>query len=242
MLKLATFILIFLIAQAGVAGPPFLTDDPEPVEFNHYEAYLFSTCDHTGSSTFMQLPAGEFNWGAVENIQLHVAVSGAYLLPIGAYGIGDMELGLKYRFIQEGNRRPQIGVFPLLEFPTGDSQRGLGNGRLWARLPLWIQKSYGPWTTYGGLGYQINRAPGMKDSFFAGWLVQRRINKRLTLGGETYYQSPQSAGARRTLFVDAGGYCNFRPNLSLLFMAGHTIAGERHAVGYIGLYYTFKRG
>jgi hypothetical protein len=25
------------------AGPPFLTDDPEPVPFRHYEAYVFGT-------------------------------------------------------------------------------------------------------------------------------------------------------------------------------------------------------
>src|SRR5271157_5049838 len=75
----------------------------------------------------------------------------------------------KYRFIQETAKCPQIGVFPLLEVPTGNSRLGLGNGQLWARLPLWIQKSYGPWTTYGGVGYQINHAPAMKDSLFAGW-------------------------------------------------------------------------
>jgi len=48
--------------------------------------------------------------------------------------------------------------------------------------------------------------------------------------------------ARGSTFIDAGGYYNFRPSLSLLFMAGHTVAGERHTVGYIGLYYTWKRG
>jgi hypothetical protein len=231
---------VVVVVPRALAGPPFQTDDPEPVEFHHYEAYAFTTFDHARGSTFSQVPAGEFNWGAVPNLQIHIIIPGVYSSADRAYGIGDTELGIKYRFVQESNKRPQIGVFPLLELPTGSSRRGLGNGQIWARLPVWAQKSFGAWTTYGGIGYQINHAPGMKDSFFAGWLLQRQIGKRLTLGGETYHQQSQAVDARQTTFVDGGGYYNFCSNLSLLFMAGHTVAGERHTVGYIGLYYTWK--
>jgi hypothetical protein len=187
------------------------------------------------------MPAVEFNIGAAPNLQLHMVLPGAYVNPGGAYGIGDVEVGAKYRFVQESQNRPEVGIFPSLELPTGNSRLGLGNGRLWARLPLWVQKSYGPWTTYGGAGYQINHAPGMKDSLFAGWLVQRQISKRLVLGTEIYHQEAQTIVARQTTFVDSGGYYNFRENLSLLFMLGHTVSGERHAVGYLGLYYTWGR-
>ena len=235
----ALFILTLLVGQKAMAGPPFQTDDPEPVEFHHYEAYVFTIVDHARNSTFAQLPAAEFNWGAVPNLQVHLIIPGAYLSPDGFYGIGDMEIGIKYRFIQENANRPQVGVFPLLELPTGSRQLGLGNGQLWARLPAWAQKTFGPWTTYGGAGYQINHAPGMKDSLFAGWLLQRQISKQFTLGAEAYYQASQMVGSRETTFVDAGGYYNFRKDFSLLFMAGHTVAGERHTVGYLGLYYTW---
>ncbi len=127
----------------------------------------------------------------------------------------------------------------MIELPSGNSSLGLGNGRLWARLPLWVQKTYGPWTTYGGGGYQINHAPGMQDSFFTGWLLQRQITRKLVLGTECYYQQGQLEGSVHQTYIDAGGYYNFRENLSLLFMAGHTVSGERHTVGYIGLYYTW---
>jgi hypothetical protein len=227
-----------LVSQAH-AGPPFQTDDPVPVDLRHYEAYLFGTFDHSGGSTSAQLPAFEFNVGAAPNLQLHIVVPIAYVNPDGAYGVGDVELGAKYRFVQETKTRPQIGVFPFLELPTGDSNRGLGNGQTWARLPVWLQKSAGPWTTYGGVGYQINHAPGMKDSVFGGWLVQRDLNKRITLGSEIYSQQAQAVGTRETTYWDGGGYLNFSKGLSLLFMGGHTIAGDRHTIGYLGLYYTW---
>lgn len=239
------FACILLLSFAWIptaqAGPPFLTDDPEPVPWRHYEAYVFGTVDRGSGMTISGMPAVEFNIGAAPNLQLHMIVPGTYISPEGAYGVGDVELGAKYRFVQEGKYRPEVGVFPLLELPTGNSRLGLGNGQVWARLPLWVQKSYGKWTTYGGAGYQINRAPGMKDSFFAGWLVQRTISKELVLGTEVYHQGAQSIGTGQSTSVDAGGYYNFRENLSLLFMLGHTVSGERHTVGYLGLYYTWGR-
>jgi hypothetical protein len=235
------FLLLGLGSATAVAGPPFLTDDPEPVAYGHYEAYSFGSFSRSRGSTVSSLPAFEFNIGSAPNLQLHVIVPGSYVRPGGAYAVGDVEAGLKYRFVQEGKYRPQIGVFPLLELPTGTARSGLGNGRLWARLPIWTQKSYGPWTTYGGGGYQINRAPGMKNSVFAGWLVQRHLNKKLTIGSETYFQQAQAVNVRQTTFIDGGGYYNFRDNFSLLFMLGHTVAGERSTVGYLGLYWTWGR-
>ena len=29
--------------ELAQAGPPFMTDDPEPVDYQHYEFYTFST-------------------------------------------------------------------------------------------------------------------------------------------------------------------------------------------------------
>jgi hypothetical protein len=236
---LLLFLCAFSFSSAAHAGPPFLTDDPQPLEFRHYEAYVFGTTDHTSGSTFAAVPAFEFNAGAAPNLHLHLVVPLAYLNPDGSYGVGDVELGAKYRFVQETKKRPMIGIFPMLELPTGNSSRGLGNGQVWAKLPLWLQKSFGPWTTYGGGGYQINHAPGMKDSAFAGWLVQRDLNKHITLGTEIFSQQAQQLGARGTTVLDAGGYWNLPKRLSVLFMGGHTVAGERHTIGYLGLYYTW---
>jgi hypothetical protein len=223
------------------AGPPFFTDDPEPVPRRHYEAYLFGTVDRVPGTSSWALPAFEFNIGAAPNLQIHLIVPGAYVTPGDHYGLGDLEFGAKYRFVRESRRFPEIGTFPQIELPTGNSKLGLGNGQLWARLPVWIQKTHGPWITYGGGGYQINHAPGMKDSLFAGWLVQRQVAKKLVLGAELYYQQAQSVGALEQTNLDAGGYYSFRGNLSLLFMMGHSVHGERHTVGYWGLYYTWGR-
>ena len=237
--RVSLFLLLFIAGDIAFAGPPFRTDDPEPVPWHHYEAYLFATVDRAFGTNSWALPAFEFNIGAAPNLQIHLIIPGAYLTPQNNFSIGDIEFGAKYRFLKESKKCPEVGVFPLIELPTGNSKLGLGNGQVWARLPVWLQKTHGPWTTYGGGGYQINQAPGMKDSAFAGWLVQRQLNKRLAISTEFYYQQAQSVGGREQSGLDIGGSCNLRENLSLLFMMGRSAHGEQHTVGYFGLYYTW---
>jgi len=244
-----TIILGIVSACEGVAfaGRPFLTDDPEPLPFGHWDFYLFSTVDATHESTNALVPAFECNIGALPDLQLHLAVPLAYASPADApstYGMGDWELGLEYRFVRETDNCPQVGIFPLLEIPTGDSDRGLGNGQAWWRLPVWLQKSWGPWTTYGGGGYAINPAAGQHDYCFGGWVLQRNFGERLTWGGEVFAQGKSSDAARSFAVVNVGGFFKITPNLQLLVTGGHTLVGGVHTIGYLGFYWTggFDKG
>jgi len=172
--------LNLMLATRALAGPPFLTDDPEPVDYQHWEAYLFTLGDYAGHSYTIEGPAVEMNYGVLPDTQLHLIVPMTTVGGGGARsvsGLGDTEVGIKFRFVHETNGWPQIGIFPFAELPTGDGGRGLGNGRPWFQLPLWLQKSWGPWTTYGGGGAVLNSAPGQRDHPYGGWLVQRSIGK-----------------------------------------------------------------
>ena len=134
---------------------------------------------------------------------------------------------------------PEIGIFPAVEAATGNSAKGLGNGRTWYRLPLWIQKSWGSWTTYGGGGYAFNDAPGQQNYWFGGWEIQHDLSDKLTLGGELYAQGADAVVGQSTTIANIGGYWNFTPGFSLLFSGGHSISGESHAVAYLALYWTW---
>jgi hypothetical protein len=223
------------------AGPPFLTDDPEPVDLNHWEFYVFGQGDQTSGYSAITGPAIEMNYGILPNTQLHLIASMANFSSSGsgwASGYGDTEVGVKYRFLDETDSLPQVGVFPMAELATGNSSNGLGNGSTWYRLPLWIQKSWGPWTSYGGGGVALNSAPGQKNSCFAGWLVQRDLGKYLTLGTEVFWQGSDAVGGPGSAIANIGGSVNFTDKFNLLFSAGHSISGERHTAWYLGLYWT----
>jgi hypothetical protein len=244
------FVTIFLLAVClnlipaarTFAGPPFLTDDPEPVDFQHWEAYLFTLGDHPTGGYNVEGPAVELNYGALPDTQLHLVVPVTTVSGNGvptATGLGDTEFGIKYRFLHETDTLPQIGIFPMAELPTGNADRGLGNGRTWFRLPLWLQKSFGPWTTYGGGGEALNSAPGQRNYPFGGWLVQRDFSPRLTLGGELFAQRKDTDTDQGFATLNFGGSYNFNEHFSLLFSAGHSVAGDRHMLWYFGFYWTW---
>lgn len=251
----ALLLLIVLAAPKLWAGPPFQTDDPEPVDFRHYEFYQFGTLASTPVETDPTGPALEFNWGAVPNVQLHVILpfgairpsNNPLYLPAGAgpsaYGLTDMEFGVKYRFVKEGKRRPEIGTFTMVEAPTGNDSKGLGVGTTWYKLPIWVQKSWGHWTSYGGGGYQIVPQDQYRDFPFAGWLLQRDLGKKLTLGGEIFSHGKEGLATPQihsSTMVDLGGYYYFKnPGFQLLFAYGHSIAGGTERYAYLGLYQTW---
>jgi hypothetical protein len=250
--------MVCLASTSALAGPPFQTDDPEPIDFRHYEFYTFANSDGTRIETDTEGPALEFNWGALPNVHLHIIVPMAAALPannpalaplsIGprTFGLGDIETGIKYRFVQETKHMPMIGTFTMFELPTGSYERGLGVGKTWFKVPLWVQKSFGPWTTYGGGGEVVisGNVPGYRNYPFAGWLVQRDFGKKWTLATEAFFHGPEGQAAPQTqaaTLMDIGGYYKFHGDESyqLLFCYGHTIVGQTENYAYLGLYWTW---
>ena len=145
-------------------------------------------------------------------------------------GPGDTEFGVKYRFLtpHDGDWWPQIGVFPLLEIPTGDAGRNLGAGYTQAFLPIWIQKDFRNWTTYGGGGYWINPGPGNRNYWLAGWLLQRQVTGKLALGAELYHTTSSMVGRGGATGFDFGGQYDFTDHYHLLFSVGR--GGLQYAV------------
>ncbi len=254
-LALTLLLQLMIVVDRSWAGPPFQTDDPEPVDFRHYEFYVFGGTDGTPVETDPLGPAFEANWGAAPNLQLHIVVPLGAIVPSNnpkyfpagtgpsAYGLTDTEIGAKYRFVKETKYRPQIGTFTMLEVPTGSYSKGLGVGKVWYKLPVWVQKSFGPWTTYGGAGETIVPQAGYRNFPYGGWLVQRDIGKKLTLGTEVFSHGAEGVASpqtRSSTMADFGGYYYFRnPGFQLLFCYGHTVAGQQENYGYLGLYWTW---
>jgi len=63
----------------------------------------------------------------------------------------------------------------MLEVPTGSHGRNLGSGHLQTFLPIWLQKSMGKWTAYGGGGYWINPGAHNRNWCFTGLVIQHQV-------------------------------------------------------------------
>jgi hypothetical protein len=261
--KCSTLFQLLLIALTASklwaqAGPPFQTDDPTPVDLGHYEFYVFGTVDGTPVELDAAGPAFEFNWGAIPNVQLHAIFPLGTVHPLNspvyapdagqgpsAYGLTDMELGVKYGFIKQTKHRPQIGSFTMFEIPTGSYSKGLGVGKVWYKLPIWVEKEFGPWSLVGGLGYTVVPQAQYRNFLYGGFLVKREISEKLELSAEVFSHAREGLATPQTqasTLIDAGGYYHFKsPGLQLLFAYGHSIAGQTENYAYLGLYKTWGK-
>jgi hypothetical protein len=240
--RIAVALVIISAACVAQGGPPFATDDPAPVDYQHWEIYLASQVAHDSGGWSGTAPHMEVNYGAISNLQLHLIAPLAFVAPSHAstqFGYGDTELGAKFRFVGETDLRPQIGIFPLLEAPSGDSNRGLGSGHTDIFLPLWVQKSFGPWETYGGGGYWINPGSGNRDWWLVGWLLQRQVTSALTIGAEVFYETAQEDGGEPGTRYNAGAIYDFSETYHLLLSAGQAIQGPSGFQAYAAFQVTF---
>lgn len=233
-------ILLFVTTQLCIAGPPFNTDDPETVKFKHWEYYISSINTHQADVWSGTSPHFEVNYGLVPNVQVHL------LLPVNYthisnenthFGYADSEFGIKYRFVQETDKMPQIGVFPIIEIPTVNNSQ-FSDGKVKIFLPVWAQKSWDKLTTYGGIGYWINRGTGNRNWIFSGWEVQYAFSPALTLGGELFYHSASTDDSKSQTGFNLGGSINASEKFHIIFSLGHSITNEKTFNSYFGLLWT----
>jgi hypothetical protein len=221
-----------LACHSAFASLPFVTDDAEPIERGHFEVNTGAAGTVRQGESSGALPAVEINYGATENLEASVNLGMSFMHPSGEkvhYGFGDMELGVKYRFITEDDKgiRPQMAFSPSVLIPTGNDRLGLGDGHGHVLLPLWAQKTIGSWTTFGGGGYVVNHHANEKGYWIAGWAAVRKINEQLELGGEVFYTGAARDANPSSLAFNLDGQYSFTDHDRLLFSAGRGLTHVR---------------
>jgi len=233
---LQSLVSAFLIGVAlpGIAwaGPPFLTDDPEPTEMGHWEIYAPSADVGGKGSDYEGSFGAELNYGAAPNVQITVGLPAAFVHEAGSahFGRGDVELSVKYRFYHDEEAGFSIAVFPGLSLPTASG--GLGNSRVTALLPIWGQKDIGSWSVFGGGGYAINPGFENRNYWTGGVALAREIKGSLVVGIEIDRQSADTVDGRPATSLGLGSIVELIPQLRLLASAGPTFVGGRGAPGF----------
>jgi hypothetical protein len=222
-------IFTLILAAPAVAGPPFITDDPEPTDTGHWEIYAFSTGQGEGSS--MDGDAGlDLNYGPVRDVQLTATLPLSFEHERGSGwrgGTGDLELAIKYRFLQDEKSGVSAALFPRVFLPTSTLRNG---ERTQLLLPLWVQKDFGSMSLFGGGGYEINPGPGNRDFWQEGAAVTHDFAHGLTGGVEIAHQGPDSGGGTGETDAGAGVIIHLSGIASFLALGGPTWAN--HRTGY----------
>jgi hypothetical protein len=196
--------LLAASSSFAFAGPPYITDDPEPTDYRHYEIYLFAN-----GARSLDGASGEsgvdFNYGALPDLQLTAVLPIGYSFPDGAateIGPANIELAAKYRFLHQAQIGWDIAVFPRVFLPTLSSRVGDNHPAL--LVPFWVEKDWDDWSTFGGGGCEINRGGDAKNFCLAGWALTRQVLPELQIGAELVHQTPSTKGGRSSTGIGAG--------------------------------------
>jgi len=227
-------------AAPGFAGPPYLTNDPAPTDLGGWEIYAYASGE--GRHSNVDADAGvEFNYGAAPDIQVSAA------LPLSFShaeherwdsGTGHVELGIKYRFLKDRSSGISAAFFPKAILPTSSLSH---HERTRFQLPIWVGKDFaGGWSTFGGVGYNLNPGNGNRDFWQAGLAVTNAVTKKFSMGAEITRQASDSVGGTAQTRAGIGSILRFSDHYGLLVSAGPTWADHRtgyHFYGSLGIFY-----
>lgn len=236
------FAALTLAGAAGraLAGPPYLTDDPVPTDLGHWEIYGFTTGE--GHRSDLDADAGlDLNYGAAERVQLtatlplHVSHD-----PLEGWrsGTGDVELGVKYRFLHNEKSGLSAAIFPRAILPTAEHTHGERTRFL---LPVWVGEDFAGGTSlFGGGGYEANPGSGNRNFWQAAVAVTHDVKKTISVGGEVAWQQPDTTGGTNQIRAGLGSVVKLSDHYALLVSGGPTWADHRtgyHFYAALGLDY-----
>lgn len=209
-------LVLALIANQALAGPPYVSDDPEPTDYKHFEIYTFNNGTATrgdiGGETGI-----DFNYGAAPDLQLTATLPAAFDRPAASrtnFDLGNIELAAKYRFLHQDTFGLDVSFFPRVFLPS--PSKTVGDDTASLLLPIWVQKDWsGGWSAFGGGGCVIS---GRSSQNFceAGGVVTYQLLPKLQLGVELFHQTADGNGTPATSSVGMGVRYDINDNFHLL--------------------------
>src|ERR1700691_1221355 len=156
-------VLTWAACGAAAAGPPYVTDDPEPTDYQHFEIYAFTdgTAAHDGRAGDMGI---DFNYGGAPVLKLSPTIALSYVEPEPGnivWAVGNIEFGAKYRFLHQDEFGWDVSAYPQVFLPSASTRLGEPHASVF--LPIWMQKDWGNWSAFGGGGCTLGSGNGSED-------------------------------------------------------------------------------
>ena len=201
------FAVLLLVPSAAAAQQPFYTDDADVTErgkvhfdfFNEYDWLKPVQAPHQRQNTVNL----KMNYGWTDHLELDLdsplltIMNDASATPRRPTGLGDTNMGFKYRFMpeREETTTPEVAIATYIELPTGNRVTGLGSGLtdLWIYgvLQQWLVRDRIVLSVNGGYLFYGNTSTGVVGITKArghvatmGASVIRKFTDKLSLGAE----------------------------------------------------------
>ena len=190
-------------------------------------------------------PDVDINFGLGDRIQLTYenAWLRVYNLPESPkYGLGQDQLGVKWRFYDNQDSGFAISVFPQVSLnnPNHSVNRGITPRGASLILPLEFSKKLGPIDLNWEAGYNLVHLGS--DGWLTGVVVGHEFTEKLELDAE-FYSTGTFHPSTDQETLEGGLRYKIHPPFILLLMTGRSVQaarnGQPYFVGYFGMQFLF---
>jgi len=238
--RILLFLGIFSTPVFAQGGPPYYTNDPGTPGNLQWEINLGYMPFLYPDSSITHTPDVDINFGVGDRIQL--TYENAWLRvdnpsPV-KYGLGQDQLGVKWRFYENKDSGFALSIFPQLSInnPNHSAGRGITPKGASLILPIEFTKKLGSIDINWEGGYNlVHKGP---DGWLAGLVVGHELTGRLELDAE-FYSTGTFHPIKSQETLEGGLRYKIHPPFILLIMAGRglqpTPPTQPYFVGYFGM-------
>ncbi len=216
-----TLALTFLFVSNSYAVHPLITDDTGTQGKDKFQLEVNGEYSNDNENTTTEISA-TFSAGIRDNIDLVVRLPYQFLRNKGEEGIktsdngiSDMSIELKWRFYEKDGL--SLALKPGIIIPTGDENKGLGDGKISYSLFLIKTKEMEPFTFHFNLGYTKNKKE-LRDIWHYSLAGEYKVTKPLRIvanvGGES---NPDRGSHVHPLFLLGGVIYSVSENFDIDF-------------------------
>jgi len=236
--------LIFfsLLASAfAQGGPPYYTNDPGTPGHLNWEINLGYMPFLYSNQSVSHTPDLDINFGVGDRIQLTYENAWLRVQNPGTeakFGLGQSNLGVKWRFYDAGESGLNISIFPqaFLNNPNDAVRRGITAASQSFLMPVEFSRKFGPVGVDYEIGYQfVHKGP---DGWLTGLVLGHDFTPEFEMDMEFYCQGTFHPSESQPTIGLGARYKIHRPVI-LLLMAGRALEPTRpnqsYFIGYFGL-------
>lgn len=218
-------IILICSAQSLAQSPPLLTDDPGTPGDGRWEVNIVTSFERMRGHRSFEAPLFDINYGIGNNLQLKVEVPWLVQHAPGEKsqsGLGNTEVGVKWRFLDAEKHGIDMSVYPQIEFnnPTNSVERGLVEPGTRFLLPVQVSRKVGPVEMTGELGYSFTRHGSNETTY--GLAVARGVSRRVELLAEVSGTSANHFHENQLVF-NIGSIVQINKKANLVSAVGRSI-------------------
>ncbi|MBP90803.1 MAG: hypothetical protein CMJ64_29515 [Planctomycetaceae bacterium] len=222
----------FAPLHPALAGPPLITDDSETPGRGGWEINFSHSIEKTRDEFLMETPLIDINYGFLENDQWKIEFPVLSVDPTDDevhWGMGDIEVGWKYRFWEEDERGLMASIYPQPLIPVGNERLGLSDGYFELLLPVEVGKHFcdDKLFVYAEVGYNIVFDHNGANEWIYGvafdWAHSERLELLFEVGGVAFEDHAEADFA----FFNVGLKYELNDRWSFIGSSGRSLRDRR---------------